>query len=92
MSNGILQTGRAQVVRDGVLGSALATGPGSAVRSGTLGEFIGYSVNGLGGSCGACNSGVGIDAAGGGLSITTDMILGAALGAGVIYLYLTNQK
>jgi hypothetical protein len=90
MSNGILQTGRAQVVRDGVLGSALATGPGTAVRSGTLGEFIGYSVNGLGGSCGSCSAGIGADA-GGGFTFSTDMILGAALGAGVIYLYLTNK-
>lgn len=91
MANGILQSGQGRAVRDGVLGSALATGPGVSYRDGSLGEFIGYSVNGLGGSCGSCGVGaLGTDPIGG-LSITTDMILGAALGAAACYLYLTNK-
>lgn len=90
MANGILQTGQGHAVRDGVLGSALATGPGVSYRSGSLGEFIGYSVNGLGG-CGSCGVGsLGTDPSGG-FTFSTDMILGAALGAAACYLYLTNK-
>lgn len=86
MSLGILQNGPGRAVSDGVLGSTLATGPGVPYNSGVLGEYFESGTAGLGG-CGC--RGVGAED---GVSVPTSLILGAALGAGIMYLFGQPKK
>ncbi len=81
MSLGILQTGPGRPVTDGVLGSVMAAGPGAVVRSGSLGEYFEGPVAGLG--CTSCR-GMGAEE---GISVPTSLVLGVALGAGLMYLF-----
>jgi hypothetical protein len=83
MSLGILQTGPGRPVSDGVLGSAMVSGPGyTPYRSGSLGEYFEAGISGLGGGCGCGLRGLGEGA----LSIPTSMVLGVVIGAAVMYL------
>jgi hypothetical protein len=59
----------------------LVVGPGAAYRSGSLGEYFEGPVAGLGGGCGC--RGVGAEE---GISVPTSLVLGAALGAAIMYL------
>jgi hypothetical protein len=90
MANGILQVGQGRAVRDGVLGSVLATGPGASYRDGSLGEYMSYGTNGLGG-CSSCGtSGLGEGASVLGFDIGTNTILGALIGAAAVYYAIAN--
>lgn len=79
---GVMQTGPGHAMRDGSLGAALQTGPGYAMRDGSLG----------GGCVGGCGSmGAPSDITIGDL-FSLDLIIGAAVGGAVVYLYLTSSK
>jgi len=78
---GVMQTGPGYAMRDGVLGSALQQGPGYAMRDGVLGGCAS-------GACGLSGPG---DITIGDL-FSLDLLIGAAVGGAVVYLYMTSGK
>lgn len=89
--------GPGHAIKDGSLGSPMRMGPAQAIRDGSLGGgFAGPQTRHpeawRDGSLGCSTCGVGITEAKVSDLITLDMIVGAAVGAIVAYLYLSTEK